>query len=255
MRHRTLIQSKVKEIDTDVKGQKVLNFKGIGHGPANQNKAAVESNTRDVFKASHERQNEISEDAHKMDATAHSAQNKYADSSHSAAAAAGFPLKPQARCERLSEDRYRDTGDMIEKAAKQPAHPSRPDDEEHCVSRASGIYTSNQDSANEYGRAATQKVESAYRKGIDALDQGLQAMKDMASTAKATDEYTGPNSKEFPHTVPANNRQNHAAAMIRRVRGRPEGQHSGCIPAAGVPLSRHRAEVVAHRGERDLTSY
>ncbi len=36
--------------------------------------AAVESNTRDVFKASHERQNEISEDAHKMDATAHSAQ-------------------------------------------------------------------------------------------------------------------------------------------------------------------------------------
>lgn len=34
-----------------------------------------------------------------------------------------------------SQDRYRDTGDMIEKAAKQPAHPSRPDDEEHCVSR------------------------------------------------------------------------------------------------------------------------
>ncbi len=47
-------------------------------------------------------------------------------------------------------------------------------DTAHIMCRASGIYTSNQDSANEYGRAATQKVESAYRKGIDALDQGLQ---------------------------------------------------------------------------------
>ncbi len=43
---------------------------------------------------------------------------------------------------------------------------------------------------------------------------GVQAMKDMASTAKATDEYTGPNSKEFPHTVPANNRQVHPFGNI-----------------------------------------
>ncbi len=33
-----MLLHQVKEIDTDVKGQKVLNFKGIGHGPANQNK-------------------------------------------------------------------------------------------------------------------------------------------------------------------------------------------------------------------------
>ena len=47
--------------------------------------------------------------------------------------------------------------------------------EEACAAcRASGIYTSNQESANEYGRAATEAVESAYRKGKDALDQGFQ---------------------------------------------------------------------------------
>ncbi|KAK9901383.1 hypothetical protein WJX75_009622 [Coccomyxa subellipsoidea] len=220
----------VKEMNSGVEGQKLLNFKGMGQGPAGQTKAAVESNTRDVFKASHEWQNELKQDAQKMDATAHSAQNKYADSFHSAAAAAAFPQKPQARGERLCEDRFRDTGSMIEKAAKQPAQPCRREEEEYSVSRyqamkaaataalkrTSGIYTSNQESANQY-------VESAFQKGRDALDQGLQAIKDMANTAKASDDYSGPNSKEFPHTVRADNNE---------VAGRPMRPNSCSSPDA-----------------------
>ncbi|BDA45392.1 hypothetical protein COCOBI_07-1790 [Coccomyxa sp. Obi] len=275
----------VEEVNSGVEGRKVLNFKGKGQGPAGQSKAAVESNKRDVFKASHMRQAEIGRGDHDMDATAHSVQEKYADKAHPATAAAAYPQKPQARGERLSEDRYRDTGSMIEKAAKQPAQPwSKPEEEQHSVSRyqamkaaasaalnrASGMYASNQATAQEYGRAATQAAEDAYKKGRDVLDQGLQAVKDMATSATSSqdaDPMSGPYSKEFPRTVHAENND---------VKGRPMRPESGSSHDAegtwttgGATFRMHPrgggatqqtskqsfSEEAAHRGERDSASY
>ncbi len=44
------------------------------------------------------------------------------------------------------------------------------------------MYTSNQASAQEYGRVATQAAEDAYKKGRDVLDQGLQVLNPVSAT-------------------------------------------------------------------------
>ena len=38
------------------------------------------------------------------------------------------------------------------------------------------MYTSNQATAQEYGRAATQAAEDAYKKGKNVLDKGFQVL-------------------------------------------------------------------------------
>lgn len=48
--------------------------------------------------------------------------------------------------------------------------------------RASGMYTSNQATAQEYGRAATQAAEDAYKKGRDVIDQGFQVLNPASAT-------------------------------------------------------------------------
>ena len=50
------------------------------------------------------------------------------------------------------------------------------------------------------------RINWAFLEFCSTILYGMQAMKDMANTAKANDEYTGPDSKDFPHTVPANNK-------------------------------------------------
>lgn len=45
-------------------------------------------------------------------------------------------FKPHCHVHVLGQGKYRDTGSMIEKAAKQPAQPwSKPEEEQHTVSR------------------------------------------------------------------------------------------------------------------------
>ena len=52
------------------------------------------------------------------------------------------------------QDRYRDTGSMIEKAAKQPAQPCRPEGEEHSVTRYQAMRAAAAAALNRQGHCA-----------------------------------------------------------------------------------------------------